>query len=141
MINRNRDIQFYTVDTFQGDSGSNDIKEVEAYKQVNISKMHEEFKENTKHLEGTFTVIKDYSWESAKLFEDNSVDVCFLDASHSVDSVLLDLHAWYPKIKNNGILAGHDYNAWAGVKTAFKQYFKTDPDKIDNDCWFIKIIK
>jgi len=141
IVNRNRNIQFYTVDTFQGDSGSNDLKEVDAYKQVDVSKMYEEFTENTKHLDNNFTVIKDYSWEAAKLFEDNSVDVCFLDASHAEKSVLLDLQAWYPKIKNNGILAGHDYNAWIGVKTAFKQYFKKDPDKINNDCWFIKIKK
>ena len=37
MVNRGKNIQFYTVDTFEGDSGSTDKKEVEAYKQVNIS--------------------------------------------------------------------------------------------------------
>jgi hypothetical protein len=37
MVNRNRNIQFYTVDTFLGDSGSTDEKEIDAYKQVNVS--------------------------------------------------------------------------------------------------------
>ena len=141
MVNRGKDIKFFTIDTFLGDSGSTDQKEIEAYKQVNISKMYEEFKENTEHLEDKFTVIKDYSWEAARLFEDNSIDVCFLDASHAENSVFLDLQVWYPKIKNNGILAGHDYYAWTGVQNAFKKYFKKNPDKIENDCWFIKIIK
>lgn len=141
MLNRKRNIKFFTVDTFQGDSGSNDLKEVEAYKQVNVSKMYEEFLDNTEHLDNNFTVIKDYSWEAADYFLDDSVDICFLDAGHSASAVLADLKAWYPKMKNNSIMAGHDYNSWIGVKTSVLEFFGKEPDKIENDCWFIKIIK
>lgn len=141
IINKNRNIKFTTVDTFQGDSGSNDLKEIEAYKQVNVSKMYEEFKENTKHLSDRLQTIIGKSNEAAEYFEDNSVDVIFLDAGHSASAVLADLKAWYPKMKDNSIMSGHDYNSWIGVKTSVLEFFGKEPDKVENDCWFIKIIK
>lgn len=141
MMNRDRNIKFITVDTFLGDSGSIDIKEVEAYKQVNISKMYEEFKENTKHLEDNFTIMVNYSYEAAEYFLDNSIDTIFIDAGHSYEAVLADLKAWYPKMKEGSIMSGHDYNAWQGVKKAVLEFFGKDPDKVENDCWFIKINK
>ena len=141
MMNRDRNIKFITVDTFLGDSGSIDIKEVEAYKQVNISKMYEEFKENTKHLEDNFTIMVNYSYEAAEYFLDNSIDTIFIDAGHSYEAVLADLKAWYPKMKEGSIMSGHDYNSWEGVKKAVLEFFGKEPDKVENDCWFIKIKK
>jgi len=138
MVNKGRNIQFYTVDTFEGDSGSTDKKEVEAYKQVNVSKMYEEFKENTKHLENKFTIMVNYSYEAADYFLDNSVDCLFLDAGHSFEAVIKDIKAWLPKMKNGSIMAGHDYTAWEGVGKAVRELLGT-PDKVENDCWFIKI--
>lgn len=140
IVNRNRNIQFYTVDTFEGDSGSTDKKEVEAYKQVNVSKMYEEFKENTKHLENKFTIMVNYSYEAADYFLDNSVDQIFIDAGHSYEAVIKDIKAWLPKMKDGAIMAGHDYTAWEGVGEAVRKLLGT-PDKVENDCWFIKINK
>lgn len=141
MINRNRNIKFYTIDTFQGDSGSTDKKEVEAYKKVNVSKMLDEFIENTKHLPEKLNVLINNSDLCAKMFEDNSVDTIFIDAGHSYEAVLADLKAWYPKMKNGSTMAGHDYNSWEGVKKAVLEFFGKEPDKVENDCWFIKIEK
>ena len=141
MINRSRNIKFFTVDTFLGDSGSTDLKEVEAYKQVNVSKMEDEFDKNTEHLSEHFEVIVAYSFEAAKYFDSNSVDCLFLDAGHSASAVLADLKAWYPKMKNDSTMAGHDYHSWEGVKKAVLEFFGKEPDKVENDCWFIKIKK
>lgn len=140
MINRNRDIQFYTVDTFQGDSGSTDSKEIEAYKQVDTSKMLDEFTKNTKHLPEKLNVLINNSDLCAKMFEDNSVDTIFIDAGHSYEAVIKDIAAWLPKMKDGSIMAGHDYNSWAGVKEAVDGAFDK-PGKVENDCWFVKIKK
>lgn len=140
IINRNRDIQFYTVDTFQGDSGSTDSKEIEAYKKVDTSKMLDEFMENTKHLPEKLNVLINNSDLCAKMFEDNSVDTIFIDAGHSYEAVIKDIAAWLPKMKDGSIMAGHDYNSWAGVKEAVDGAFDK-PDKVENDCWFVKIKK
>lgn len=140
IVNRDKNINFVTIDTFNGDSGSTDKKEVEAYKKVDVSNMYEEFIENTKHLKNFFKVIVGNSHESSKLFEDNSIDVVFIDAGHSYESVLKDIEYWLPKMKNGGIMSGHDYNSWEGVQLAVKEVFN-EVDKINNDCWFIKIKK
>lgn len=57
---------------------------------------------------------------AAKTFEDESIDLCFIDASHDEASVRLDIEAWTRTVKRGGILAGHDYGAkqWPGVKQA-----------------------
>lgn len=140
MLNKGRNVKFYTVDTFQGDSGSTDKQEVEAYTKVNVSKMYEEFKQNTKHLEGKFTTMVNYSDEAAEYFLDNSVNSLFIDAGHSYEAVLKDITAWLPKMKNGGIMSGHDYNSWEGVKKAVNELLGT-PNKVENDCWFVKIKK
>lgn len=140
MLNRGRDIKFITIDTFQGDSGSTDKKEVEAYKQVSVLKMEEEFDKNTEHLSENFEVFVDYSYEAAKYFDSNSIDCLFIDAGHSYEAVIKDIKAWLPKMKNGGIMAGHDYTAWKGVGEAVRELLGT-PDKVENDCWFVKIKK
>lgn len=138
MINQNRNIKFYTVDTFQGDSGSTDEREVDAYKRVDVSEMYQEYLKNTEHLKNYYETMVNYSHEAAEYFLDNSVDCLFIDAGHSHEAVKKDIEAWLPKMKSGGIISGHDYNAWEGVNKAVNELLGK-PDKIENDCWFIKI--
>ena len=42
--------------------------------------------------------------------DDDSLDVVYIDGDHSYGSVLQDINLWYPKIKQNGFLCGHDYD-------------------------------
>lgn len=140
IINRGRNIKFYTVDTFLGDSGSTDKKEIDAYKQVSTSNMYQKYFENTKHLKEHFSTLVNYSNEAAEYFLDESVDILFIDAGHSYEAVKKDIQAWLPKMKNGSIMAGHDYTSWEGVGKAVRELLGT-PDKVENDCWFIKIKK
>jgi predicted O-methyltransferase YrrM len=47
---------------------------------------------------------------AAMLFEDESIDFCFIDGDHSRKGFTKDLVAWLPKIKKGGWIGGHDYN-------------------------------
>ena len=49
----------------------------------------------------------------SKSFEINqkSADLVFIDADHSYDGCYNDLLAYFPKLKSNGILLGHDYGS------------------------------
>jgi predicted O-methyltransferase YrrM len=47
--------------------------------------------------------------EAAARFVDSSTDFVFLDAGHTYEKTHEAIHAWVPKIKKNGILAGDDY--------------------------------
>jgi len=54
-------------------------------------------------------LIRDYSLNAVKQFYDEFFDFVYLDADHSYESVKKDLESWWPKVKKNGILSGHDY--------------------------------
>lgn len=53
------------------------------------------------------TVIKGYS--TSYNGSDNTIDLVYLDANHSFDYINNDINFWFPKIKKNGIISGHDY--------------------------------
>jgi hypothetical protein len=46
---------------------------------------------------------------AAGLFADETLDWVYIDADHSYDAVMADLHAWYPKVRKGGLVAGHDF--------------------------------
>lgn len=46
---------------------------------------------------------------AANQYADESLDVVYLDGGHDYEQVRADLHAWYPKVKSGGIIAGHDF--------------------------------
>ena len=54
------------------------------------------------------------------MYEDNSLDFVFIDASHKYIDVKEDIINWLPKIRKGGILAGDDFS-WSGVRRALKE--------------------
>ncbi len=85
--------------------------------------------------------IKGYSDEVAKQFEDEHFDIVFVDADHSEEWVDRDVHAWFPKVKKGGIIAGHDYGAnhFPGVRIAVDRFFERHPYPIKieaNKVWW-----
>ena len=69
------------------------------------------------------------SIDMAKEVKNETLDFVYIDALHDYDSVMEDLRAWYPKVKNGGYVAGHDW-AIQGVKNAVID-FTNDINKID----------
>ena len=41
--------------------------------------------------------------------QDGIYDAVFIDGAHDFDNVVADIKAWAPKVKEGGILCGHDY--------------------------------
>ena len=56
-------------------------------------------------------LLKGDSSDSAKGFEDNSVDFVFIDAGHQYHEVKKDIEAWLPKVKSKGWVCFHDINS------------------------------
>ena len=73
-------------------------------------------------------IIKGESKEVVKKFKNNSLDFVYIDANHSYLSTLQDINLWFPKLKEGGIIAGHDYtNRFIGnikifVKSAVNEF-------------------
>ena len=69
----------------------------------------EDFEKNMKPFEDIYSFIKMNSIEASKQFENNSLDFIFIDADHSYEAVKSDIEHWFPKLKKDGVIAGHDY--------------------------------
>lgn len=100
------------------------------------------FDNNMKNLQllDCINVHKMDSAASAQMFDDESVDFCFVDASHVAEDVQRDIEAWWPKIKLGGTLGGHDYS-WGSVKSVTNAFAKAHGLNlvVDGNCW--KIVK
>ena len=52
------------------------------------------------------TKLKMTSVEASGRFDDQSLDMVYIDSNHDYESVNKDIHAWKPKVKDGGILSG-----------------------------------
>jgi predicted O-methyltransferase YrrM len=98
----------------------------------------DKFNLNMSTLKGEFRVIIGDSAGSASAFKDKSIDFVFLDADHVYERIKGDILAWLPKIKDGGLLAGHDYcSDHPGVQQAVQEIFGDDwnKDYLDELCW------
>jgi len=55
-------------------------------------------------------LIRNYSTNTFWLFKDKSIDFIYIDARHDFCGAYEDLTLFYPKLKCNGIMAGHDFH-------------------------------
>lgn len=96
--------------------------------------------ETAKHRLGRFgcVLMRMRSLEAAAQIPDRSLDFVYIDGNHRLDHVLADLDAWVPKVRQGGIVAGHDYTE--RKKTPFIQVKKavdTYTREHDIKPWFV----
>lgn len=62
--------------------------------------------------------------QAALYFQDDSVNLVYLDGGHDYHAVACDLSAWWPKVSPGGVLCGHDYGSapFPGVKSAVDEF-------------------
>ena len=54
-------------------------------------------------------LIKKWSMDAVKDFEDESLDFVFIDGNHTFEYVTEDIAHWSKKVRKGGIVSGHDY--------------------------------
>ena len=116
--------KFYLIDMWQYE-GNEDF--VDKYSGGNYNNELEKGYDRVKRLYGDnpkVQMCKGSSEDWAEKFEDGFFDYLYLDADHSKKSVLADLKSWYPKVKNGGIIAGHD--VYCDQNNAFREHFDVE---------------
>jgi hypothetical protein len=145
-INRNKNIKFYGVDTFEGSPDEHMVND----QSVLDGMLYNEYTINTDPISDYLTTIINDSVEASTLFEDGSVDFVFIDASHKYENVKADILAWLPKIKKGGSIGGHDYvstpgHADHGVYLAVNEILGKQNIKVYEsggwDSWLYKVEK
>ena len=89
-------------------------------------------------------IIRSASLDAVEIFPDGYFDLVYLDASHKYEDVKNDIEAWKVKVRDAGILAGHDYNLKksAGVRQAIDEVFNKDELSFEEDgVWFVKYLR
>ena len=76
-------------------------------------------------------ILRSRSFDAVHQFDDKSLDFVYLDAIHTMESTLLDLVAWFPKVKKDGWLCGHDFTGkFPGVRLVVETFCKLTGQQI-----------
>ena len=87
-----------------------------------------------------FDKIKNFSYEVADQFEDESLDFVYIDGEHTYEGVQKDIEMYLPKVKKGGFIGGHDYKPkWQGVMDAVNEKFESPDKTFDDNSWIVKI--
>ena len=73
-------------------------------------------------------IINGFSMDVVKTFKDESLDFVYIDANHNYEFVRDDIREWTKKVREGGIVSGHDYidlpGRNLGVIRAVDEYVK-----------------
>lgn len=88
------------------------------------------------------SIVTDKSENYVTSVEDEMLDVIYIDADHSYESISNEIKLYWPKVKQGGFLCGHDYHetVWPGVFKAVNEFTqeKNMTAKIFKDCsWLV----
>ena len=114
------------VDTFQG-SAEHWLGEHKVPMWNGKPSLYETFIENVRYceLENWVVPLPIDSINAAMVLRDLGVvvDMIHMDAAHDAMSVSMDLQAWWPLLRDGGVLIGDDYcPQWPGVVQAFDAF-------------------
>lgn len=134
VINSGKDIKIDAVDTWRG-TPDEEYHQKDVF--VKTDKLYNLFLSNISPVSQVIKAIRMSSVEAAALYEDNSVDVVFIDAGHTYEDVKCDIISWKPKVKKGGYLAGHDFPEAHGVVKAVEELLCS----VENSegCWVYKV--
>jgi hypothetical protein len=108
----------------------------ETYEDWDYGKIEAEFWNNVEGHAGRLEMRRTTSLECAAYFSElkearqlpkevrHGFDLVFLDAAHDEENVEKDIDAWFPLVRSDGFLAGHDYqHKFPGVMRAVAKKF------------------
>lgn len=133
ILNSGKDIKVDAVDTWS-EMESEAYHKTDTYVKTNT--LYQLFLANISPISKVINPVRMTSLDAAKTYEDNSLDVVFIDACHGYECVKNDITAWLPKVKFGGHLAGHDYSWSADVKKAVDELVR--PIHETEGCWVYK---
>lgn len=120
LLKANPQLKLFSIDAWTAYQGYRD--------HVSQEKMDELLADAHKRLDPyqRCTLIKGFSTDVVKQFEDESLDFVYIDGNHEYQQVVNDVCEWDKKVKVGGIVAGHDY-----IKRRGGQYLMHVPQAIE----------
>lgn len=76
-------------------------------KQADLDREHDLMVKRLKSF--NVEIIRSFSMDALKFFQDGSLDFVYIDGNHEYPFVTMDITHWATKVRVGGIVAGHDY--------------------------------
>ena len=140
-LQKNKKYEFHTVDPFLSHPETENF-----YKMFKIdgNNLYGEFLKNIEPIKDNINHYKSTSVEVSKKFNDESVDVIYIDGAHDYDSVKADIQSWFPKMKKTSIMAFDDYlSRHTGLRKAVDEFVIKENLKLNLIGWtaFVELNK
>jgi len=134
-IIKDKNLQVAAIDTFKGSEGEKEHTSLA--EKISIL---DAFKNNILRfgLEKNISIYSMTSASASAAIPNRSLDFVFIDANHSYEYVLQDIKLWLPKVKDGGVIAGHDFLYSEGVRTAVHETFGNSFD-VQSNLWFTTV--
>ena len=78
-------------------------------RQNKLDRYYAETKELLSQFSPRVELIRGWSMDAVKEFEDESLDFVYIDANHDFQHATNDIAEWSRKVRKGGIVSGHDY--------------------------------
>lgn len=132
--------KLYGVDRYRHTPGYDDPMNLP---QPVFDRLAERVVERLATFNNRFELIREDSANGSAKIKDGGLDFVYLDADHSEAGVMNDLTHWAVKVREGGIIAGHDYghSSFPGVKRAVDRYFARfgwAVHELGNGVWWVK---
>jgi hypothetical protein len=116
VVNSQKDIKLNFVDHWKGSDEKEHKSDPEKETIFSI------FTKNLSKACVAHSIFRTDTVSASDLFDDNSVDFIWVDAGHEYEDVKADIEAWWPKLRQNGVMGGDDL-PMNGVKQAVTEMF------------------
>jgi hypothetical protein len=80
--------------------------------------------------------VKEFSDRASLIIKDRFFDFVYVDGNHQEKYVIEDIKNYYNKVKNGGLICGHDYNH-KQVKKAVSEIFNTADINVEEKDWWV----
>jgi hypothetical protein len=87
----------------------------ETYNDYDMNGLCASVTQKAKTYHGRCQILKGDSEEMAAMVENGTLDFVFIDGDHTEAGVARDIRAWAPKVKEGGMVLGHDW-PWPTVR-------------------------
>jgi predicted O-methyltransferase YrrM len=108
ILQRSQLKRLYSIDPWT-EYEKKDYESVDAVSELEYEARYAYTRYRLKKYKKRSEILKMDSKEASKSFRPQSLDFVYIDANHAYENCKEDLEHWWPKLKDGGLFAGHDY--------------------------------